>query len=108
MYPNSAKTVFMFKHLGNTNPEQHLSFTFDGRSVSAIWGMSVAAALLGHDILAFRDTPVSGKARGPFCLMGTCYDCLVVIDGETVQACMTPASEGLIVTRVPTDNVDTL
>ncbi len=97
----------MFRHLDNTEPEQHLSFTFEGRSVSAIWGMSVAAALLGQEILAFRDTPVSGTPRGPFCLMGTCYDCLVVVDGETVQACMTPACDRLIVTRVPTDNVDT-
>ena len=107
MYPNSAKTVSMFKRLDHAEPEQSLSFTFEGRSVSTVSGMSVAAALLSHDILAFRDTPVSGTARGPFCLMGTCYDCLVVIDGETVQACMTPAGEGLIVTRVPTDNVDT-
>jgi len=96
----------MFKHLDNADPEHRLSFSFDGRTVSALSGMSVAAALLSHGILAFRNTPVSGTARGPFCLMGACYDCLVVVDGETVQACMTPVSDGLIVTRVPTDTVD--
>lgn len=97
----------MFKHLDNEERKQRLSFTFEGRSITAASGMSVAAALLSHEIVAFRDTPVSGSARGPFCLMGTCYDCLVVIDGQTVQACMTPASDGLIVTRVRTDTVDT-
>ena len=35
----------------------------------------------------------------PFCMMGACYDCLVEIDGRIVQACMRPATDGLIVKR---------
>jgi aerobic-type carbon monoxide dehydrogenase small subunit (CoxS/CutS family) len=32
--------------------------------------------------------------------MGACYDCLVLIDGAAVQACMTPVCEGLVVARL--------
>ena len=62
--------------------------------------MSVAAALFSHGINSLRKTPVSRSERGPFCMMGSCYDCLVSIDRLTVQACQVPVSEGLIVSRV--------
>lgn len=108
MSQNSAKVDSVFKPLIPYDLNHCVSFTFDGKSLSAMPEMSVAAALLAGGVLSFRDTPVSGTARGPFCLMGACYDCLVVIDGEIVQACMTPVQEGLIVNRVPTANADTL
>ncbi|MFK7862174.1 MAG: (2Fe-2S)-binding protein [Granulosicoccus sp.] len=98
----------MFKPLIPYDNEKSVSFTFEGEHITAMPDMSVAAALLAHCVLAFRYTPVSGSARGPFCLMGTCYDCLIVVDGETVQACMTPVHEGLIVTRVPIANAGTV
>lgn len=97
----------MFESFDKTNSDQRLSFTFDGKSVSAQPGMSIATALLTQGVLAFRDTPVSGSARGPFCMMGACYDCLVLVESVTVQACLTPVREGLVVSRVPTTNEDT-
>jgi len=33
-------------------------------------------------------------------MMGACYDCLVEINGETVQACMTTVTDGLQVQRI--------
>ncbi|MFK7997869.1 MAG: (2Fe-2S)-binding protein [Granulosicoccus sp.] len=92
----------MFKLLEKTNPENEVLFTFDSSTVSAQRGMSVAAALLFNGITGIRSTPVSGSARGPFCMMGACYDCLVSIDGVTVQACQIPVEDGLVVSRVVT------
>lgn len=69
--------------------------------------MNVATALLAAGLLAVRKTPVSGSARGPFCMMGACFDCLIIVDGVTVQACLTPVREGLIVSRVPSTAGDT-
>ncbi|MFU1477288.1 (2Fe-2S)-binding protein [Roseovarius sp. C7] len=43
----------------------------------------------------FRRTPVSGAPRGPFCMMGACFDCLVEIDGVARQACMVEVCAGL-------------
>ena len=77
-----------------------VAFIFDGQEITAHEGESVAAALLVSGLRSFRTTRVSGKERGPFCMMGACYDCLVEIDGETVQACMTPVSAGLDVRRI--------
>jgi len=72
----------------------------DGASIACGEGDSVAAALLAAGIDACRDTAVSGTARGPFCMMGVCYDCLVGIDGQpNQQACMTRVREGMVVNR---------
>lgn len=90
----------MFKPLeSDTAPA--ITFTFDNQPVTANQGMTIAAALLASGHRSLRETQVSGQVRGPFCMMGTCFDCLVQIDGETVQACMVQARSGLRVSRVP-------
>jgi D-hydroxyproline dehydrogenase subunit gamma len=73
---------------------------FEGQSLSARGGDTVAAALLADGHWQFRTTPVSGAARGPFCMMGVCFDCLVEIDGvANRQACMVEVREGMRVRR---------
>jgi sarcosine oxidase subunit alpha len=75
-----------------------LRLSFDGKIVEARRGDSVAAALLANGIDVFRATPASGAPRGPWCLMGTCFDCLVSIDGvANRQACLVEAREGMAV-----------
>lgn len=75
-----------------------ISFSFNGTQIEAQIGDTVAVALLVANHRSFRETPVSGAPRGPYCMMGACFDCLVEINGENVQACITPVTEGLIVT----------
>ena len=72
----------------------------DGTPVSAAAGDTVAAALLAAGRRATRSTAVSGAPRGPFCMMGTCFECQVQIDGATVQACMTAVADGLVVRTI--------
>jgi predicted molibdopterin-dependent oxidoreductase YjgC len=73
---------------------------FEGQPLSARGGDTVAAALLADGHWQFRTTPVSGAARGPFCMMGVCFDCLVEIDGvANRQACMVEVREGMRVRR---------
>jgi len=70
--------------------------TIDGRPFAAHEGDSVAAALLAAGVQACRTTPVSGAGRGPFCMMGVCFDCLVTIDGRpNQQGCQTPVRTGM-------------
>jgi hypothetical protein len=72
------------------------TITWEGREVPARAGENLAVALLAAGVAAFRETPVSGSARGPLCLMGACFDCLVVVDGEqNRQACLVPVVPGL-------------
>ena len=96
----------MFRPLEN-NPVTAITFTFDNQPVTATKGMTIAAALLASGHVSLRETPVSGQARGPYCMMGACFDCLVQIDGETVQACMVQVRSGLQVRRVPIAKTET-
>jgi predicted molibdopterin-dependent oxidoreductase YjgC len=71
-------------------------FTIDGREAVARRGDSVAVALLAEGVAACRTTPSRGLPRGPYCLMGVCFDCLVVIDGiGSRQGCLVTVAEGM-------------
>ena len=75
-------------------------FHFEGRKIYFEQGMSIAAALLCNGIKDFRQTQVFRKSRGPFCMMGSCFDCLLIIDGiGNQQGCMRLAEQGIIVKR---------
>lgn len=72
-------------------------FSFNGKRHEAPPGVSVAAALLTVT-RATRTTAVSGQPRGPYCMMGVCFDCLVCIDGEpNRRACMVRLEEGMCI-----------
>ena len=86
----------MFRRAGTDT----LTIWFDGQAVPARDGDSVATALLASGITVTGTNPVSGDARGPYCMMGACYACLAVIDGRANrQTCMTPVRDGMVVTR---------
>lgn len=93
----------MFKRLDDAAralSEQPIHIFVDERPLTCRAGDSVAAALLAAGMDACRETVVSGSARGPYCMMGVCYDCLVQIDGiANRQGCMTPVREGMQVRR---------
>jgi D-hydroxyproline dehydrogenase subunit gamma len=77
-----------------------MTIWFDGRAVAARAGDSVAVALLAAGITATRTTPVTGSPRGPFCMMGVCFECLAVVDGRAnVQTCMISVRDGMRVER---------
>jgi predicted molibdopterin-dependent oxidoreductase YjgC len=72
---------------------------FAGEPLDLPEGANLAAALLVAGVQVFRHTPVSGAPRAPFCMMGTCFDCLVEIDGIVRQACMLDVTDGLRIAR---------
>lgn len=85
----------MFRRL----PDSHggkVAITIDGKSVEARPGDTVAAAMLASGHATCRTTTVSGTQRGPYCMMGVCFDCLVVIDGMgSRQGCLVPVRDGM-------------
>lgn len=89
----------MFKHLDD-NPDERVTIYIDGQPFEALAGETVAAALLANGIVHTRTTPISDTPRAPFCLMGVCYDCLMVIDGEpNRRACRERVHEGMTIER---------
>lgn len=72
-----------------------IEFRFDGRAVSAYEGESVACALFAAGIRTLRRSPRTELARGMFCLMGSCQECVMWVDGRRVAACQEPVRAGL-------------
>ena len=73
----------------------HVTIEIDGRVLSVRAGVPLGAALHAQDRV-LRRTARSGEARGLFCGMGLCFDCLVTVNGrEGVRACVPPAAEGM-------------
>jgi predicted molibdopterin-dependent oxidoreductase YjgC len=91
-----VKPVLPFLELEDTSRVQ---VSFDGAPFDLPEGANLAASLLAAGVDVFRHTPVSGAPRGPFCMMGACFDCLVEIDGVVRQACMIEVTQGLQITR---------
>jgi hypothetical protein len=72
----------------------------EGRLVRVPAGASAAAAVLLAGLASLRETPVGGRPRGPYCMMGACFDCLAEIDGvPNRQSCMVVARPGMRVRR---------
>ena len=76
-----------------------IEICFEGRPVPAHPDESIAAALTRAGIRDLRLTR-GGAARGVFCGMGVCQDCLVTVDGiPNRRACMTKVSGPVTVLR---------
>ncbi|ANN66545.1 MULTISPECIES: (2Fe-2S)-binding protein [Bordetella] len=93
----------MFKRLDEAQRQAQgapVRVTVNGAELQCRAGDSVAAALFAGGVQACRDTAVGEVPRGPYCMMGVCYDCLVTIDGQAnQQGCMTAVREGMKIER---------
>ena len=84
--------------LGDLPPVPLIEFTFDGATVIGREGEPIAAALFAAGYRVLRTMPRFGDARGGYCMIGRCTDCMVVANGiPNVPACLTPVSTGLVV-----------
>jgi len=76
-----------------------IEFTFDSEKISAQDGDSIASALIHAGIYEFKEG-IDHTARGIFCGMGVCGECLVDIKGQGEErACMALAKAGLEIRR---------
>lgn len=76
----------------------HITITVDGDPIRALEGQSVAGAMEAAGIRSWRQNPVDGSPRAPFCGMGVCYECELHVDGSAeTRACMVEAEPGLVV-----------
>ena len=67
----------------------------DDKPFSATAGESVANILLNEGFNSVHTDP-NGKPRGPYCMMGVCFDCMITLqDGRVEQACQTYAEDGI-------------
>lgn len=79
---------------------ESVTLTIEGEQTSVPKGMSVSAVLMLHGLEFTRTTPVTQTPRAPYCMMGVCFECLVVVDDvSNVQGCMTIVREGMNIQR---------
>lgn len=87
----------MFRRLSEPDVRR-VTVTIQGSVHRAPAGQSVAAAMFAVGLSRTRASAVSASPRAPYCMMGACYECLVVIDGApNQQACLTPVREGMAI-----------
>jgi D-hydroxyproline dehydrogenase subunit gamma len=75
---------------------ERIAVLIDGAPFEGRQGDNVATVLLLAGKSSCRRNFVSGEPRGPYCMMGICFECLVRVDGiDGLQACMTPIRRGM-------------
>jgi predicted molibdopterin-dependent oxidoreductase YjgC len=90
----------MFRLRHEPAPAATIAVEVEGRTVRMPAGASAAAAILAAGWRSLRETPVSGAARGPYCMIGACFDCLAEIDGvPNRQSCMVAVRPGMQIRR---------
>ena len=75
-----------------------VTFTFDGKAVSAFAGETIAVALHAAGFKTLSHSLEKHRPRGLYCAIGNCSSCMMVVDGESnVKACMELVREGMVV-----------
>ena len=79
-------------------PSTPVTIRVNGTPVTGVLGQTLAGVMLATNTLSWSTTAVHARARGAFCGIGVCFDCLVVVNGQPdVRACQRRASEGDVV-----------
>jgi len=81
------------------NDRNSVTVFIDDEPCTALDGEMVVVVLMRENMTATHVSP-QGQPRGPYCMMGVCYDCMITLeDGRNEQACLTPVEEGLKIYR---------
>jgi sarcosine oxidase subunit alpha len=78
-----------------------ISFTFDGKPVTAFEGDTIGSALYAAGQRTFSRSFKYHRRRGLMCVAGQCPNCICSVDGAPgARMCTEPAREGLVVEHV--------
>ncbi|HYA10859.1 MAG TPA: FAD-dependent oxidoreductase, partial [Thermoplasmata archaeon] len=85
-----------------TDPEM-VGFSFDGRPLLGRKSEMLSSALLANRFPVLGRHRRDGSPQGIFCANGQCSQCLILVDGVAVKACLTPVREGMVVRSLSGD-----
>ena len=81
-------------------PGPELTIEYEGQPLSAREGEPAACALLAAGETVFSRSIKYHRPRGPFCMAGSCSNCLMRIDGVPNRfSCLTPVRPGMRIER---------
>ena len=88
--------------LGDLPVRKQVEIEVDGEPILAFEGEMIATALIAAGRTVFRHTIKRGEARGIYCAIGRCTDCMMTVDGvPNVRTCVTPVQAGM---KIQTQN----
>ena len=77
---------------------QPVTFTFDGETISAFTGETIAVALHGAGIKTLGRSTEKHRPRGLYCAIGNCSSCIMTVNGESnVKTCIELVADGMVV-----------
>jgi len=75
----------MFRRIRPAQP--NVTIYIDDRPHRVNADESIATILVNTGVSAVHNAP-DGAPRGPYCMMGVCFDCMITLeDGRVEQAC---------------------
>lgn len=77
--------------------KEFVTLIIDGEKTKAPTGEILAATLFINEKLNLNYSPKLKEPRGFFCLIGSCQECLIMLDGEIVLACQEVVREGVTI-----------
>ena len=72
-----------------------ITFTFNGKKISAKTGEMISSALFANGIHVFGHHHKDNSPQGIYCANGQCSQCLVLADGIPVKSCIVPVEENM-------------
>jgi sarcosine oxidase subunit alpha len=73
-----------------------ITFHFDGKSIKALEGETIAAALHASGVKVLSHSLKRERPRGFFCAIGKCSSCMMEVNGvPNVKTCLVLADEGM-------------
>ena len=88
-YPVNLRVSNYFKR------SKKIEIFVNNESLEAYEGECLALVLYINNIKNLRLSPKNKDGRGMFCLMGSCQECVVLIDGMKVTSCNVFIKEGM-------------
>ena len=73
---------------------------FNEEEILAYEGENLASALYSSNKKTLRHSPKLNMPRGIFCLIGSCQECLLLIDGKRKLACLTYVKENMLIKSI--------
>jgi hypothetical protein len=89
----------MFRRLDESGGPPITVFV-EGKPIVVHAGDTAAAAAMLAGLSHTRTSPVDNSPRAPYCMIGTCFECLLVIDGvASRQGCLVQVREAMRIER---------
>ncbi len=95
LMPSEQSRIIEHPILGKVSAKADICFTFNGLDIYAVKGETISSALFASGLKTFGHHNKDNSPQGIYCANGQCSQCLVLVNGIPVKACMTIVREGM-------------